>query len=76
MKYLYLKDGLTGVVRQFKDDKRGQSKVKGFMKARMYGVDEKGNLEVVGKRWKKATKKEFDAYMKDKKLIEVESTEE
>lgn len=71
---IYLKDELTGIIRKFDEETpKGAKKVKGFLKARMYGVEESG-LEVVGKRWKKSTKTAYTKSLKDNP-IEVKEEE-
>lgn len=62
----YLKDSLTDAIRCF-DEKtpKEERKIKAFLKAREYGVDDDNNtIESVGRRWSKTTKAEYDKYIK------------
>ena len=64
----YLKDEITGAVRKFNEEVPKQERRYAiFKKARRYGTDEKGNIEVVGRRWKDTTKTEYTKYIKASK---------
>lgn len=72
----YLKDEITGTVRKFNEEvPKQERRFLVFKKARRYGTDEKGNIEVVGRRWKETTKTEYTKYVKASKggsSVEVE----
>ena len=67
----YLKDELNGAVRKFDETiPKEANRMAVFLEARKYGTNEKGNYEVVGKRWRETTKTEYTKYINSTKEVE------